>query len=164
MLFRSKRFVDAVKEMKATLDVQVQHEASAGLAAADIIITTTPSKDPLVFSHQVKPGAHINAIGADAPGKQELDSVLIKDAYIVVDDVTQASHSGEINVPLVQNIIQPDHIQATLPEIVSGLTPIQKSERVSVFDSTGLAIQDIVAGAYIFNKAKEKQVGQWIQL
>src|SRR5262245_16551929 len=67
---------------------------------ADIVVTTTPSRAPVVKAAWIKPGAHINAIGADAPGKQELESALLKKARVVVDSAEQAFHSGEVNVPL----------------------------------------------------------------
>ena len=67
--------------------------------SADIICTTTPSKTPILSLAQLKQPVHINAMGADGPGKQELDLSILKQATIIVDDWTQASHSGEINVP-----------------------------------------------------------------
>ena len=63
-------------------------------------MTTTPSRQPVVLSPWIKPGTHINAIGADAPGKQELDPAILKRARIVVDEIEQSSHAGELNVPI----------------------------------------------------------------
>ena len=66
----------------------------------DILVTTTPSRSPVVNDKWILPGTHINAIGADAAGKQELQSTLLKRATVVVDALVQAVHSGEINVPI----------------------------------------------------------------
>jgi len=66
----------------------------------DIVATTTPSRQPIIKREWIKPGTHINAIGADAEGKEELDPEILKSAKVVIDDWAQASHSGEINVPL----------------------------------------------------------------
>ncbi len=122
---------------------------------ADIIVTTTPSRKPIVKVEYVKNGCHINAIGADAPGKQELESVLLKKAKIVVDDIEQAKHSGEINVPLKRKTIMLNQVYAKLGEIVAGKKPGRKNEdEITLFDSTGLAIQDAAVAAFIYNKLK----------
>jgi len=69
---------------------------------ADIIVTATPSRKPLVSADWVDEGTHINCIGADAPGKQELDPAILIKSKIVVDDWDQGCHCGEINVPLAK--------------------------------------------------------------
>ena len=70
----------------------------------DILVTTTPSRRPVVEDGWILPGTHINAIGADARGKQELQSALTKRARIFVDDMAQAVHSGEVNVPITEGV------------------------------------------------------------
>ena len=108
----------------------------------DIVVTSTPSRTPLV--KRVSPGTHINAIGADAQGKQEIDPGILKKTKIVIDDWAQASHSGEINVPLSRRQISKKDIYAQLGDIVAGKKKARKSaEEITLFDSTGLAIQDI---------------------
>jgi len=124
---------------------------------ADIIVTTTPSRKPLVKADWISSGVHINAIGADAKGKEELDPVILKKARIFVDDVVQASHSGEINLPLAKGFISPKSIRATLGEVIIG----KKKGRISpsditVFDSTGLAILDIAVANYVYEKNKKR--------
>ncbi len=129
--------------------------------ASDILVTVTPSDVPLVMRDWVRPGTHINAIGADAEGKQELDPAILKAAKIVVDDWAQASHSGEINVPLSKGEITPDTVYGSLGEVVAGKKPGRQSpEEITVFDSTGLVIQDLSLGFAIFNRAKERGLGE----
>jgi alanine dehydrogenase len=104
-------------------------------------------------------------MGADAPGKQELDPEILKRAKIIVDDVEQASHSGEINVPLSQGIITLNNIYAELGEIVAGLKKGRESDReITIFDSTGLALQDVIVAHYIYMQAIERGIGLKIQL
>jgi len=132
---------------------------------ADIIVTTTPSRIPLVMNKWIPIGVHINCIGADAPGKQELDPAIIKRAKIVVDCWDQASHSGEINVPLTSGLITKDNIWAELGETVAGFKPGRTLEdEVTVFDSTGLAIQDADAAGFAYKKALKKGVGKFIDM
>ncbi len=129
--------------------------------ASDILVTVTPSDAPLVRRDWVRAGAHINAIGADAQGKQELDPEILKDAKIVVDDWAQASHSGEINVPLSKGEITPEMIYGSLGEVVAGKKPgRQTPDEITMFDSTGLVIQDLSLGFAVYNLAKERGLGE----
>ncbi len=109
----------------------------------DVLVTTTPSRAPVVKSEWIHAGTHINAIGADAPGKEELDPDILHRGRVFVDDPAQAFHSGEINVPISRGIYQPWMIAGTLGEIVIGKRKRENSDEITVFDSTGLAIQDL---------------------
>ena len=127
----------------------------------DIVVTTTPSASPVVLRDWVSPGTHINAIGADAAGKQELDPTILRVAKVVIDDWAQARHSGEINVPLSKGEITPEMIYGSLGEIVAGKKPGRENpEEITVFDSTGLVIQDLALGYAIYLKARERGLGE----
>jgi alanine dehydrogenase len=121
---------------------------------ADVIVTTTPSREPLIKSDWVHEGTHINAIGADAPGKEELDPVILKRAHVYVDDPAQALHSGEINVPVSRGIFHQSEIAGTLGELVIGKKRRWDDREITVFDSTGLAIQDLAVAAIVLRKGK----------
>lgn len=129
---------------------------------SDIIVTTTPSRKPLVKSEWIKPGTHINAIGADAKGKQELDPLILKIAKIVVDSREQAAHSGEINVPLSKGQISKNDICADIGEVVAGKKVRISGEEITVFDSTGLAIQDIAVANFLYRKAIRLKKGKFV--
>ncbi|MGD0533854.1 MAG: ornithine cyclodeaminase family protein [Methanoregula sp.] len=109
----------------------------------DILVTTTPSRAPIVKSGWIHEGTHINAIGADAPGKEELDPAILHRARVFVDDPAQAFHSGEINVPISRGLYHPWMIAGTLGEVVIGKRKREHPDEITVFDSTGLAIQDL---------------------
>lgn len=132
---------------------------------ADIVVTTTPSRKPLVSSRWVSQGTHFNCIGADAPGKEELDPSILKRAKIVVDDWQQASHGGEINVPLAKEAITRRNIWAEIGEVVAGLKPGRtSSDEITAFVSTGLAVQDAVTAELAYKKALAKNLGQHIEI
>ena len=154
----------ALRDEVATLypvQVRLALDSRETALASDILVTVTPSEEPLVMRDWVRPGAHINAIGADAAGKQELDPEILKVARIVVDDWAQASHSGEINVPLRQGGITQEMIYGSLGEVVAGKKPGRQSpEEITVFDSTGLIIQDLSLGFAVFNRAQERGLGE----
>lgn len=113
----------------------------------DVLVTTTPSREPLIKDAWVHEGTHINAIGADAPGKQELDPAILRRASVFVDDPAQAIHSGEINVPIARGLYSPEEIAGTLGEVVIGRKGRRDVSEITVFDSTGLAIQDLAIAA-----------------
>lgn len=132
---------------------------------ADIVVTTTPSRRPLVVDNMISPGMHLNCIGADAPGKQELDPLILKRAKIVVDDLEQACHGGEVNVPLKLGIITREHIWAEIGEIIAGLKKGRENEKeITIFSSTGLAVQDAVTAKIAYEKALERKIGHFIKL
>jgi len=138
------------------LKVEVSSSMDAVTMNSDIVITTTPSRIPLVNS--VSPGTHINAIGADAPGKQEIHPEILKQAKVVVDDWTQASHSGEINVPLTKKQITKKDIHALLGDIVAGKKRGRTSAKeITLFDATGLAIEDISCADVVYKALKNKR-------
>ena len=109
----------------------------------DVLVTTTPSTTPIIRSEWIHEGTHINAIGADAPGKEELDPALLRRAAVFVDDPVQAIHSGEINVPISQGLYRADEIAGTIGEVVIGKKQRPGADTITIFDSTGLAIQDL---------------------
>ena len=126
----------------------------------DILVTTTPSRKPLVKEEWISEGTHINAIGADAKGKEELDPHLLRKAKVVVDDLAQASHSGEVNVPLTEGLFAPEDIYAMIGEVVAGKVPGRENDdEITIFDSTGLAIQDVAAATRVHQKALETGMG-----
>lgn len=121
----------------------------------DIVATTTPSRKPLVEKEWIAQGTHINAIGADAPGKEELDPKLLKAAKVVIDDWSQASHSGEINVPISKGLFSKKDVYAELGKIVAKKKKGRTSdEELTIFDSTGLAIQDVGTAYLAYKKLK----------
>lgn len=131
----------------------------------DILVTTTPVREPIVDDDWVREGTHVSAIGADATGKEELDPMILKRSKIVIDDHAQATHSGEINVPLEEGVITVDDIYGTLGEVVAGIKPGRTSDiEVTVFDSTGLAIQDVSTANHVYQQAVERGLGTHLKL
>ncbi len=146
------------KEMGGRLSLNIGPvETIEEATEADIVVTTTPSRTPIVKKQHIRPGTHINAIGADAKGKQELEADLLTGAKIIVDDIEQASHSGEINVPLSEGVIKVEDIYGTLGEVVANVKKGRENdEEITIFDSTGLAIQDIICAKLVYEKAKRR--------
>ncbi len=143
------------------ITVRLAETAAPAVEGQDIVVTTTPSTNPLVRREWVAPGTHINAIGADAAGKQELAPAILTGGKVVVDDWAQASHSGEINVPLSRGELHPEQVYGSLGEIVAGKKPGRENrEEITIFDSTGLIIQDLALGYAVYQKAQEQGLGE----
>lgn len=152
---RVARFIDRFSDA-----FEVHPGSVADAAACDVLSTVTPVEEPIVERKMVSEHTHINAMGADAEGKHELTDQLLLDSTLVIDDFEQTTHSGEINVPWKEGILTREDIHAALGEIVVGKTTGRTAETgISVFDSTGLAIQDVATAHVVYEHAKENNNG-----
>lgn len=155
----SAQAAEALQKEKGGRVVGLQ-EASG----ADIVCSATPARAPVVRREWVQAGAHLNAMGADAPGKQELDPRLLVEGRVFIDDADQALHSGEVNVPLHDGLLQAEQLAGTLGEVVAGRKPGRTGTEITVFDSTGLAVQDVALARALYDVALAKGVGQKFDL
>jgi alanine dehydrogenase len=137
----------------------------AEAAACDVLSTVTPVTEPIVPRDALGEHTHVNAMGADAAGKHEHDDQTLLDAKLVIDDYDQCTHSGEINVPWSEGVLIDDDIYGELGDIVvgekAGRTP---EDGITLFDSTGLAIQDVAAAHVVYEHADDNDNGQPFEL
>ncbi|PSP80827.1 ornithine cyclodeaminase family protein [Halobacteriales archaeon QS_1_68_20] len=148
---------DAVEAFRAEFgdEFDVRRGSIEEAAGCDVLSTVTPVRDPIVPRDAVGEHTHVNAIGADAEGKHELDDQILLDAKLVIDDYDQCTHSGEINVPWHEGILDDGDIHGELGDVVVGATPGRTAEDgITVFDSTGLAIQDVAAARVVYEQAE----------
>ena len=132
-------------------------------AACDVLSTVTPVEEPIV--HAVGEHTHVNAIGADAAGKHEIADEVLLDATTVIDDYEQCTHSGEINVPWSDGVLTDADIHAELGELVVGDRPGREAiDGVTVFDSTGLSIQDVACAHVAYENASGAESGTDFEL
>jgi alanine dehydrogenase len=132
----------------------------AEAAACSVVCIATPSTTPVIERRWVSNGAHINAMGADGPGKQELDVQVLHDARVIIDELEQSTHGGELNVPVSRDEYSIDKIAATLGEVITGQKPGRTDpQQITLFDSTGLAIQDVALAAALYERAIERGLG-----
>ncbi|KXB02689.1 alanine dehydrogenase [candidate division MSBL1 archaeon SCGC-AAA261F19] len=161
---KAKQYAQELGE-RLGLNIKPVDTTKGAVEGADIVVTVTPRRKPIVMDDWISSGTHINAIGADAPGKEELDPKILKRAKIVVDDWEQASHSGEINVPFSRGMLTRDDIYSDICSIVAQKKEGRISEEeITVFDSTGLAIQDIATAWRVYQKAEKENVGEEVEL
>jgi alanine dehydrogenase len=151
---------DAIREFKELYgdEFDIEEGAPNEAASCDVVSTTTPVREPIVS--EVGEDTHVNAMGADAEGKHEIADEVLEDAKLVIDDYAQCTHSGEINVPWHDGVLDDDDLHGELGDIVTGKVDGRTdADGVTIFDSTGLAIQDVAAAHVVYEDAVANDVG-----
>jgi alanine dehydrogenase len=150
-----------------TSELRIPVKPAVDLAAAvrqsDICVTCTTSRQPLLDFDDVSPGTFIAAVGADNPQKQELHPRLMAASKIVCDIVEQCAVMGDLHHALDAGVVTRASVHAELGEVVAGKKPGRESpEEITIFDSTGMALQDVAAAAFLFEKAE--RIGSGVRL
>jgi ornithine cyclodeaminase/alanine dehydrogenase-like protein (mu-crystallin family) len=110
--------------------------------AADVVATVTPGTEPVVRRGELRPGAHVNALGADGPGKAEVEVEIMPELQLFCDEWAQASHGGELTGAVEAGLVRREDV-TDLGRVLTGEAPGRVDEAITLFDSTGLAIQDL---------------------
>jgi len=164
---RGRGGLDAYKsdvEAHTKVKVVICSTAEEAMEGADIAISTTPSKEYYVDSSAVKPGTHIVAVGADMAGKCEWDPKLFKGAKVVCDSIDQCVSRGETRNAIQAGIITRDDIYAEIGQLLSGSKPLRKNdEEITIFDTTGMGIQDNVTAVKVYEYAKAHGLGSYFE-
>jgi ornithine cyclodeaminase len=126
------------------LDISGTTDMDRLTAGANLIVTATPAKVPLILADQVRPGTHITAMGSDDAGKQELDAALLGRADVVVaDSRSQCVHHGEISHAVEQGLIEAEYVVELGQVIREPSLGRTRDDQITVIDQTGVAVQDI---------------------
>jgi alanine dehydrogenase len=155
------------REMSAELGISIKPvvDLRSAVRESEICITCTTSQKPVLSKQDVSPGTFIAAVGADNPQKQELDPELMGAATIVVDVLDQCAVMGDLHHALAAGMLTREDVYAELGEIVAGRKPGRTSQdQITIFDSTGMALQDVAATALVYQKAQECGAGAWFNL
>jgi ornithine cyclodeaminase len=141
-------------------------EAEEAVREADVVVTATSSAEPVLRREWLKDGAHVNAVGACFPHTRELDSETVAAASFFVDRRESAeAEAGDYLLALAEGAIGPDHIRAELGEVLSGAAPGRASrDEITVFESLGVAVEDLFAAEYLFTRARETGRGTTVVL
>ena len=135
------------------------------LAGADILVTCTPSREPLVALDDVHPGLFIAAVGADSPGKQELTARLTARCTAVADVRSQCIEVGELQHPIREGLMAPSEVDIELGDILCGRSPGRTSaDEITLYDSTGTALQDVAVGFEVLAAARRHGLGRRVAL
>jgi alanine dehydrogenase len=151
---------ESAQQPKYSFPLRVSLDLKYVVQGADVVVTLTPAREPLVQASWIGPGTHIAAVGADKAGDQELDAAILEGARIFVDDIRQCRTDGEINVPLSEGIITEEDIAGEIGEVIAERKQGRTSDDdVTVFDSTGIALQDSATVPLEYERAVAAGVG-----
>jgi len=133
---------------------------------ADIVVTVTASREPLVRAAWLAPGAHVTAVGSDGPDKQELHTdVLARADLIVADSRNQCLRLGEIHHAVASGVIAESRIACELGAITAGLHPGRRTDsEITVCDLTGVGVQDVAAAAVVLARARAAGLGETLSI
>jgi alanine dehydrogenase len=151
-----ERAAEFASEMSSKLGIPVTTARAPGPAArrSDIVVTCTPSRKPLLGAEDVVPGTFLAAVGSDSADKQELDPAILAAAKVVADSLDQCAEIGEVHHALASRAIERSGVYAELSELCAGRRPGRVTpEEVTLFDSTGTALEDVAAAALVYEKA-----------
>jgi ornithine cyclodeaminase/alanine dehydrogenase-like protein (mu-crystallin family) len=147
------------------LDIVAEPDLAKAARASGIIVTCTTSRTPFLGRDHVAPGTFVAAVGADAPDKSELMPDLMAIAKVVVDSPAQCTAMGDLHHAIAARAIPDGHFHATLSDLVAGRKPGRtNADEITIFDSTGVAIQDVAAAIRIYERASAQGTGLAIQL
>jgi len=153
-------FVKEQQPKYASFELRPSTNLEKVVRGADVVVTVTPARAPIVSNEWIGAGTHIAALGADKSGDQELDPAILQRARIFVDDIRQCRTDGEINVPLSQGLIKEQDIAGEIGEVIVGKKKGRTSDReITLFDSTGIALQDSATIPLEYERALAAGVG-----
>lgn len=154
------------ERLKARLDIEYapSGDLQAACGEADIILTATPSRKALIMSDWVKPGTHLSCIGADMEGKQELDEALLGRSRVFADDISQVLKVGECEKAYRDGILKQADI-TEIGQVILGAAPGRvRDDDITIFDSTGIAIQDLITAQAVLKRSVDRRIGTRVQI
>ncbi|MEO8039989.1 MAG: ornithine cyclodeaminase family protein [Betaproteobacteria bacterium] len=154
------RFIAEQRPLYPHLKLRPSIDLEQVVRGADVLVTVTPARGAIVKDEWIGEGMHIAALGADKGGDQELEGAILQRARIFVDDIRQCRTDGEINVPLKQGLIREQDIAGEIGELIVGKKQGRTSDReITLFDSTGIALQDSATIPLEYERALAAGVG-----
>lgn len=162
-----ERAASLVAEGRMRHDVEFDAVTDATLAAtgADVVCTTTAAREPVLRGDWLRPGTHVNAVGASIPTNRELDTKAVRRARIFVDRRESAlSEAGDILIPIQEGAITADAIVAEIGELLIGAAAGRRDdEEITLFKSLGLAVEDLACAHYLHHVAQREHKGTWVE-
>jgi ornithine cyclodeaminase/alanine dehydrogenase-like protein (mu-crystallin family) len=147
------------------LRVEAAKDLRAALRESDVCVTCTPARRAFVTTGDVRPGTFIAAVGADNRGKQELEPALVASATLVVDVLEQCAEIGELQHVLAAGLMTRAQVHAELADVVVGRRPGRtRDDEITVFDSSGTALQDVAAAVAVYERARATGRGTEVKL
>jgi ornithine cyclodeaminase len=159
----AKRFVDEMKP-RYPFPIEPAETVEAAVRGADLIVTVTTARTPILNVEWIKHGAHLNVVGSSIPTTREVDSGTMAVASLFVDRrESTVNEGGDYLFALREGAIGEDHIKAELGELLVGASKGRTSpEEITLFKSLGLAVEDLASADYLYRKAQSLNRGTWV--
>jgi alanine dehydrogenase len=153
-------------ERELDIPVGLETDPARALRDADLVTCATTSPTPVFGGAALRPGTHVDAVGAFRPAERELDSETVRRARVVVDTYEGAlQEAGDILIPIAQGLLARHHVAAELAELVTGTRPGRTSvDQITVFKSVGFALEDVATARLAYNRAMASGAGSRIIL
>lgn len=156
------------KEMASQVHaaIEVAKSAEDAVRDADILVTVTTAKEPILKQEWLKPGVHINAVGAHRPDAREIDGQTMARAKIVVDSREAImAECGDVLLAMKEGLITDENIHGEIGEVLAGAKPRRQSiDEITLYKSVGIAIQDVATANLVYQKALERGVGTTVDI
>jgi ornithine cyclodeaminase len=155
------RTLAAAEQLAAEVGAIVAPSADAALFGAEVVCTTTSSREPVLEHRWLAPGAHVNAVGSCLPTIRELDTETVAKSSFFTDRRESAlNEAGDYVIAAAEGAIGPDHIKAELGEVLAGLHPGREHEdELTVFESLGIAVEDLASAELVVARARAEGAG-----
>lgn len=151
---KAGRFADEMRTLYP-FEIRVTDDLHRATTVSEIVVTTTSSTKVFIGLGHISPGTFIAAVGADNEHKQEIEPALMQASAIVVDDLDQCATIGDLHHAIEAGLITRNEVRATLGEVVAGVSPGRLTdEEIVIFDSTGVAIEDVAAASIAYERAQ----------
>ena len=161
---RSRDFAERTAR-ELGLEVAAAADLRQATLHSDVVVTCTTAREPFLGLGDVAPGTFVAAVGSDHPEKQELEPELVAGALVYADSIEQCAVMGELHHAIGQEWMTRDEVAGELAELVTGRKPGRTSAaEIILFDSTGLAVQDVAAAAMAYDRAVKTGLGLEIEL
>lgn len=139
------------------LQARVCETVRDAVADADLVCTLTPATEPILRHEWLKPGCHVNAVGACAPHAREIDSALALHCRFFGDNIDSVLHeSGDFLLPMAEGLYGPEHLEGTLGDVLLGTIPGRNNaQEITLFEALGMAVEDVACAIALYEKARQ---------
>lgn len=160
----ARKFAEEVRR-DYSFPIEPVGSVAEALAGADVIVTATSAREPILRREWISPGAHLNVVGACTPRAREVGSETMAASSLFVDcRESTINESGDYLLALSDGVIGQDHIRAEIGEVLTGERPGRTSaEEITLFKSLGIGIEDLAAADYLYRKASKLKAGAWVE-
>jgi ornithine cyclodeaminase/alanine dehydrogenase-like protein (mu-crystallin family) len=140
--------------------------AEAAVREADVVCTVTASREPVLQGQWLRPGTHLNVVGASIPTAREIDTDAVKRSRVFVDRRESAlAEAGDLLIPIQEGAVTAAHIGPELGELIVGSAQGRASDaEITLFKSLGIAVEDLASAHYLYDSAKQEGSGTWVEL